>query len=328
MTANLIDFLPLYKLTHKHVLITGASGLIGSAIVDMLIKHTSAEVYAMFRDKSQGEQRFKQYKENERLHFVIGDINEPLKVNIHFQYIIHAASNANPTAYSIDPVGTIWTNINGTRNLLEYGRTHNIERFLYVSSGEVYGNGENTVWSETDCGFIDNLDPRSCYPLSKRTAESLCISYADQYNLDIVIARPCHTYGPFFTEKDNRAFAQFTRKARNKENIILKSAGEQYRSWIYIDDCVSGILTILLKGVTCNAYNIANENSNITIKELAERIAEVAGTKVTLQIPENIESKGYSRIKRAIFSVNKLKALGWDTKVSIDEGIYKTINNL
>ena len=282
----------------------------------------------MFRDKSQGEQRFKQYKDNDRLHFIIGDINEPLKVNIHFQYIIHAASNANPTAYSIDPVGTIWTNINGTRNLLEYGRTHNIERFLYVSSGEVYGNGENTIWSETDCGFIDNLDPRSCYPLSKRTAESLCISYADQYNLDIVIARPCHTYGPFFTEKDNRAFAQFTRKARNKENIILKSAGEQYRSWIYIDDCVSGILTILLKGVTCNAYNIADENSNITIKELAERIAEVAGTKVTLQIPENIESKGYSRIKRAIFSVNKLKALGWDTKVSIDEGIYKTINNL
>ena len=225
-------------------------------------------------------------------------------------------------------MGTIWTNINGTRNLLEYGRTHNIERFLYVSSGEVYGNSEQIIWSETDCGFIDNLEPRSCYPISKRTAETLCISYADQYNIDVVIARPCHTYGPFFTEKDNRAFTQFARKARNKENIILKSTGEQYRSWIYIDDCVSGILTILLNGVTCNAYNIADENSNITIKELAERIAESVGTKVIFQIPKDIESKGYSTIKRAIFNVNKLKALGWDTKVSIDEGIYKTLNDL
>ena len=328
MKSNNLDYLPLDKLQEKNILVTGASGLIGSAIVEFLLENTSAEVYAMFRNKDVGEFRFKKHLQKSKLHFILGDVNEPLATKHTFHYIIHAASNANPTTYSTDPVGTIWTNINGTRNLLEYGRRHSLERFLYISSGEVYGNGEQSVWSESDCGFIDNLDARSCYPSSKRTAETLCLCYADQYNVDVVIARPCHTYGPSFTDNDNRAYAQFVRKARDKQDIILKSSGEQFRSWIYIEDCVMGILTVLLNGKNNNAYNIADEASNVTIKHMAETIAQIAGTKVIFQIPDTLESKGYSKMQRAIFDTSKLQELGWAPKYSLKQGLYNTIYNI
>lgn len=318
----------IMTLEHKNILVTGAAGLIASAVVEKLLAHyPSAEVYAMVRNKQKALSRFEKYSSNPHLHILIGDVNAPLTLDINFHYIIHAASNANPNAYATHPVETLWTNINGTRNLLEFGRTHGIERFLYVSSGEVYGNGEQTEWVEDDSGKVDTMTLRACYPSSKRAAETMCVCYAEQYGVNVVVGRPCHTYGPRFTDDDNRAFAQFIRKARAHEDIVLKSSGEQYRSWIFVDDCAEALLTILQKGENEQAYNIADQQSNVTIRTLAETIANIAGVKVVYDLPSSTESKGYSAMKRAIFNTEKLCALGWKPNCSLYNGLKLAIND-
>ena len=142
-------------------------------------------------------------------------------------------------------------NILGVDNLFSYGEQHNLRRLLYVSSGEVLWRGEwNSFFAKKTVGSLDWASLRACYPAAKRTAETLCIAYAAQFQIETVIARPCHIYGPFYTSKDDRAYAQFIRNVLAGENIILRSSGLQQRSWCYVVDCVFALLYVLLKGKT------------------------------------------------------------------------------
>lgn len=323
---DIYAYIPFDKLNGKNILITGACGLIGSAVIDFILaNHIGCEVYAMARNKAKAEMRFSAYQNDAHFHILEGDVNSPMKMDVTFHYIINAASNANPKAYATDPVGTMWTNINGTKNLLEYGRKHGLIRFLYVSSGEVYGNGDVDSWRESECGYIDSMTTRSCYPTSKRAAETLCVAFAHQYGVEAVVARPCHTYGPHFTESDSRAYAQFVRKARQHENIVLKSNGEQYRSWLYVKDCASAILTVLLKGNNCEAYNVADENSCVAIKDFAKTIAEISDVKVIFDLPDDVEKQGYSIIRKAVFDTTKLRRLGWGPVYNLRDALLETI---
>lgn len=317
----------MHILSKKNILVTGGCGLIGSAVVELLLRnYDDTNVYVLSRREENVKKRFDGYIQNPHFHVLIGDVNDALVCDVTFHFIINAASNANPSAYASDPVGTFWTNINGTKNLLEYGKIHGCERFLYVSSGEVYGEGCG-FWKEDDSGYVNTMTMRSCYPTSKRASETLCVAFAKQYGLDIVVARPCHVYGGHFTASDNRAYAQFIRKAKNGENIILKSKGEQQRSWLYVDDCANAILTILTKGSTCEAYNVADENNCITIKEFAETIAAFAGVKVVYELPDNTEKQGFTPIKTATFSTKKIQTLGWKPQFNIKDAIREIINN-
>ena len=192
----------------------------------------------------------------------------------------------------------------------------------------MYGDGDVDEWSETDSGYVDCMALRSCYPTSKRAAENLCVAYNHQYGVETVVVRPCHTYGPYFTENDTRAYAQFVRKIRNHEDVVLKSSGEQFRSWLYVKDCASAILTVLLKGKNGEAYNVADENSCITIRELAETIASIGGVNVVFDLPSDVEKRGFSVIHKAVFNTNKLRKLGWSPQYSLIDGLTETINHV
>lgn len=322
--------LPWDKLSGKNILVTGATGLIGSCIVNVLMQKNGQDyhVYASGRNEQRIHSLFSDIMGSPFFHFLKYDVTQPLLSNINFHFIIDAASGANPILYSTNPVGVMKTNLYGADNLLSYGYKHGLEKFLFISSGDVYGEGDGRTFTEEDSGYINPLDLRSCYTSAKRATETLCISYAHQYKINVSIARPCHTYGPCFTDSDSRVFAQFLRNIIRNEDIVMKSAGEQFRSWCYVVDVVSGIMFVLLKGEKNEAYNIADEKSTITIKELAEMIAKIVGRKVVVDIPSDVEKKGYNFVKKATFSTSKLEGLGWSIDGTMYEKMCNTIDYL
>lgn len=319
--------LPWNNLSGTNLLVAGATGLIGGCLIDALMSNPRKDynVYASGRNADRAQQRFAEYWDDKHFNFVRYDVSDKMDGDTPFHYIIHAASNASPNFFAKNPVEVIKSNIDGVANLMEYGLSHGTKRMLYVSTGEIYGESDGRVLSEEYSGYVDCTKPRSCYPSSKRAAETLCVSYADEYGADVVIARPCHVYGPYFTEADNRVYAQFIRNVLRGEDIIMKSDGSQFRSWCYVVDCVSALLHILLKGECGQAYNIADAKSNISIKQLAEIIADIGGKKVVIDIPESDEKKGYNVVTRSVFSTEKLERLGWKAKIGIYEGLEKTI---
>jgi len=334
MTAFQKDILHIYKadlpwekLSGCNILVTGATGLIGGCLVEALMMNPNRDyhVYASGRNEERARKRFAAFADDEAFHFIRYDVMEPLDSEVRFDYIIHAASNASPNFFAQKPVEVIKSNIDGVANLMEYGLTHGMKRFMYVSSGEVYGEGDGRVFTEDYSGYVDCTKPRSCYPTSKRAAETLCVSYAAEYGADVVIARPCHVYGPHFTEQDNRVYAQFIRNVLRGEDIVMKSTGEQFRSWCYVVDCASALLHILLKGGSGEAYNIADANSNISIRELAETIAKIGGKKVVIDVPNADEQKGYNVVTKSIFATDKLELLGWRAQSNMLDGLNHTI---
>ena len=322
--------LPWEKFSGTNILVTGATGLIGGCLVETLMMNPRRDyqVYASGRNEERARVRFKDFAEESAFHFVKYDVMLPLENDVRFDFIIHAASNASPNFFAQQPVEVIKSNIDGVANLMEYGLAHSMKCFLYVSSGEVYGEGDGRVFTEDYSGYVDCAKPRSCYPSSKRAAETLCVSYAAEYGADVVIARPCHTYGPYFTEQDNRVYAQFIRNVLRGEDIVMKSTGEQFRSWCYVVDCVSALLHILLKGESGEAYNIADADSNISIRELAETIASIGGQKVVIDLPNADEKRGFNPVTKSIFSTDKLESLGWKPKNHISTGMKNTIKEL
>ena len=319
--------LPWQLLDGANILVTGATGLIGGCIVDVLMCRTTGDfhVYAAGRNEARAQKRFANYWHSPRFHFLAFDVTKELDTDIDFHFIIDAASGASPSAYASDPVGVMKANFYGVNNLLCYGSSHELRKFVFVSSGEIYGEGDGSPFTEDYSGYVNTATLRACYPSSKRAAETLCVCYAHQYGLDVSIARPSHVYGPYFTENDNRVYAQFIRNVLAGDDIVMKSKGEQFRSWCYVVDCASALLYLLLKGENMTPYNIADPHSNITIRELAETIASINGKKVVFDIPDKREKSGFSIIKKATFDTSRLQALGWTIEGSIKDKLRFTI---
>lgn len=322
--------LPWDKLSESNILITGATGLIGSCLIEVLMARPNKDyqIYASARNEERARERFKEFISDPNFHFVQYDVMKPLNSNVDYHYIIHAASNASPNFFATKPVEVIKSNIIGVSNLIDYGIIHNLKRFLYVSTGEVYGEGDGRIFTEDYSGYVDPLMPRSCYPSSKRASETLCVSYGAEYGIDTVIARPCHIYGPNFTNADNRVYAQFIRNVLSGQNIIMKSDGSQFRSWCYVVDSVSALLYILLKGESGQAYNIADETSNISIKELADLIAIIGEKKVVVDLPSDAEKTGFNVVTKSVFATKKLCSLGWKISGTMKDKMKATIDYL
>lgn len=319
--------LPWETLDGANILIVGASGLIGRALVDVLMQLPDKmfHLYAGIRDWTYARNCFLKYADTDSFTLIQCDVTIPISLEIDFHYIIHAASYAGPYAFQSDPVSVMKANIWGVDNLFSYGKRNHLKRFLYISSGEVYGEGDGTLFHEENSGYLDWTSLRACYPMAKRAAETLCLSYAAQYQIETLIARPCHIYGPFFTFKDDRVYAQLIRNAVANEDIVLKSLGLQRRSWCYVVDCVFALLYILLKGETANAYNIADMQSNASICEFAEMIAMKSGQKVVYDIPDS-SVNNHPVISQAIFNTDKINKTGWFPRWKLEEGVSHTLN--
>lgn len=317
------------------VLITGATGMVGKCLIETIILHNSRsttpiKVIAMSRNEKSARERFGDLWNNIDFVYKTCDINEGIPECGQVDYIIHAASNTHPLQYSQDSVGTIATNVIGTKNLLDYAVTHGTKCFCFVSSVEVYGENRGDVekFDERYLGYIDCNTLRAGYPEGKRVGETLCNAYKQTYGLDFVIPRLSRVYGPTMLDSDTKALSQFIRKAAAGEDIVLKSEGMQKFSYSFVTDAVSGLLYVMQNGETGQAYNIANEESDVMLRDLAQMLADIAGKKVVFELPDEVERRGYSTATKAMLDVTKLKSLGWNARVDLAEGLRCTVSGL
>lgn len=320
-------------LRYKTIVVTGGSGLIGVTLIGLLIylnqrNKLKLKVVSVSRTTDELVRIFETAISQGILKSLSADVTHLTSVDFRVDYIIHAASPADPLSFSRYPVETALANIIGTLNMLNILRGYKEGRLLYVSSGEVYGELDSSI-SKTEevSGYIDPLDFRSCYPTSKRAAENLCCCFKKEYCSDVVIARLCYVYGPNISEKNSRADAQFLRMAAKTSSIIMKSSGSQRRSYCYVADAVLALLFILVFGVSGQAYNVSNPDSVVTINEYAQVLAKLAKVDIVRENPSHSEQIGYSKIKEAILDPSKLLSLGWRPVFDIYDGLKMTLDN-
>ena len=324
--------LPWGKFAGKTILISGATGMIGKCLIDVLMlcnetKHSDMRIIALSRNEVRAQERFRAYWKKDAFQYISCDINKAIPECGQVDYVIHAASNTHPLQYSEDPIGTIASNVIGTKNLLDYAVSHGAKHFCFVSSVEVYGEnrGDTEKFDEKYLGYIDCNTLRAGYPESKRLGETLCNAYGQTYGLAFSIPRLSRVYGPTMLPSDTKAISQFIRKAAGGENIVLKSEGNQKYSYSFVTDAVSGILYVMLLGKPGEAYNVADEQSDITLKELAGILAHIAGTQVIFELPDERERRGYSTATKAMLDASKLRTLGWTPQVHMAEGLQCTV---
>lgn len=325
------------ELNNCSVLVTGASGFIGTMLVKVL-KEISEERHLNLRILPLSRKQGYISIEHEKceVEAIYGDIMEKINVPGDLDYIIHCASITDSKTMKNYPVETFLTSVDGTRNILELARQKKIKSMVYLSSMEMYGTEaektlksmEHSKYKESDfvtedmLGYIDLKSPRSSYPEGKRAAEFLCNAYHSEYGVPVKIARLAQTFGPGVSKTDNRVFAQFARSVINGTDIVLHTDGNSEGNYCHIKDTISGILTILLEGQSGEAYNVANENLHMTIRQMAEFVANKVGKgkiKVITQTPNNPNGYGYAPPTKLRLSSEKLRALGWNPEFNMQD---------
>ncbi len=247
--------------------------------------------------------------------------------NINVDYIIHGASQTSSRAFIEEPIETITTALTGTKNMLEFARVNNVKGFVYLSSMEVYGSPLNDLKIDEKHGTnLDTMKVRSCYPESKRMCESLCASYSSEFGVPAKVVRLTQTFGPGVKYDDGRVFAEFARCAIERRNIVLKTKGETRRSYLYTEDAVNAILTVLYNGIPGQAYNAANEETYCSIYEMAKMVAGRFGdNSVKVLVEEtNPEKLGYAPVLYMNLDTTKLHNLGWKAKFNL-ESMYQNM---
>lgn len=325
----------LDELVGCSVMITGCSGLICSAVVDVLIRWNETHqdkinILAAGRNENKVATRFASYMDKAWLSFVPYDASSTENaLFLPCDYIIHGASNASPNKIVKEPVETMMSNFLGMKYLLDYAKEKGTKRVLYISSSEVYGKKEGAQpYKSNEYGYIDLLNPRNSYSVGKRAAETLCASYYDEYGVDSVIIRPGHIYGPTAVESDNRVSSAWAYDVARGENIVMKSDGLQIRSYCYCLDSASAILKVLLKGDPVHAYNISNPQSIINIRSMAEILTESAGVELKMELPTEAEKKGFNPMSNSSLDSTELLALGWKGLFDAERGFSHTVQIL
>ena len=329
--------LPWEQFAGKTILVSGANGFLPAYMVETLLYLNEARssnccVIALVRNRNKAEKRFAHVlgRPDFRLH--VQDVCSPVSLSERADFIIHAASQASPKYYGVDPVGTLSANTLGTHNLLAFAKQSSAEGFLFLSSGDVYGKVANpdVPITENDYGSLDPTDVRSCYGESKRLGETMCVTWHHQFGVPVKIVRPAHTYGPGLALDDGRVFADFVANIVRGENIVLKSAGTARRAFCYLTDATLAFFTVLLRGQNTHAYNVTNENCEVSVVELAHLLVGLFPEKhLSVRFAQGSVQPGYipSKIERGVLDTTKIRALGWSPTTSLEAGFRKTVES-
>ncbi len=246
--------------------------------------------------------------------------------------MIHAASQTSSRAFVEQPVETIFTAVNGTRSALEFARQNEVQCFVYLSTMEIYGAPVDDEKIDEKHGTnLDTMQPRSCYPESKRLCEVLCASWQKEYGVPVRVLRLTQTFGPGVRYDDGRVFAEFARCVIEGRDIVLKTEGLTCRSYLYTADAVSAILTVLLRGSDGEAYNAANEETYCSIREMADLAArECAEGKIKVRIEADKDPSvfGYAPTLHMNLDTSKLRALGWHPSCGLAEAYRRMIKSM
>lgn len=320
------------KMKNASVLVTGATGMLGGYMLRTLVelnrsRQHGMKLYALVRNP-------KKMPEDiiDDVELIVQSVTEPVRSDASFDFVIHTASPASPLIMRNDPVGTVAANTLGAYYTLEAAQKSNAKGYIFISSREIYGQpyADQKVFTEETYGFVDPLDPRSCYPEGKKAAETMCASFRQQYGLNAKIARLAHTFGPGMSIDDGRVQADFLRNVVNNEDIVLKSEGTAIRTYTYVSDAVTALFYILLNSNDM-VYNISSEDSTVSIRDLAQTLVDAfpeRGLKLVFDIPESEGNTGCAPFTLGILSSEKLRALGWAPHYSLKEGLKRTVEFL
>lgn len=323
----------LGPISGKTVFITGATGLIGTCLIDALMLFNQRNpvpinIIAVGRNRNKAQSRLGEYFSEPYFSFLEQDVQNPFPPDIRPDFILHCASLTHPRDYSTKPIETIWANLAGTKNALDLAlRTQ--ATVLLLSSVEIYGNSiDGSPFREDDTGKLNLATSRAAYPEAKRSAEALCQAYAAQHGLVVKIARLSRVFGPTLLDSDSKASSQFIRHALSGEDIVLKSNGEQQYSYTYVSDAVSAIIWILLNGESATAYNVANPDCNVRLRDFAAACASWAGKNIRFVIPDDTERNGYSIAQNAILDPSRLLQRGYRYRRPFDVALRRTLTIL
>lgn len=327
------SFINWDKLRNSTILITGATGLIGSNLVNAIaynnqIKKLNIQLILPVRNTHAASERFN-WTGAEIVEYHLGD---KLYIDRQIDYIVHLASPTNSQFFLERPVDTLVVNFNGNKGLLDWAVDHPIKKYIELSSMEVYGFPEKGHHvKESELGSFETMSARNSYPLAKLSCEALCYGYFAQYKVPTVVLRATQTFGPGVQYSDGRVFAQFMRCAIEKKDIVLKTAGLTERSYLYTADAVSAIILCLLEAEAGQAYTVANPDTYCSIKEMAYLVAHNVAKdqiKVVFDITENFDNLGYARTLFMNLDVGKIKNLGWQPRVALIEMYERMIRGI
>lgn len=323
------------RIKNSAVFVTGACGMLPAYMIWMMIYLNEYQGYhirilALCRNAGRASAVFGEYVNRDYFELLLADVTNPIQTDFAPDYVIHAASTSCSQYFGTDPVGVIMPNTQGTYNTLELARKKGAKRYLYFSSSEIYGRIEKEFIEERDCGYIDSMELRSCYGESKRLGENLCKAYSHQYGLHTVVVRPAQTYGPTMNlERDTRVHTGFVSNILNHEPLLLKSDGLSSRNFCYLYDGVFGYFKALLDGEAGEAYNVSNPAGKITIRALAELLVKTfpeKELKIAYASHDNVYLENPYK-KQSTISADKLKALGWTPRISLEEGFRRTVES-
>ena len=323
------------EIKDKTILVTGATGLIAKNFVIFLLTlnkklKLNIKVVALVRNLEKAKNTFKDY-ECENLIYLNQDICDEIKYDGKVDYIFHAAGSCSAEAIKRNPVGIMKANTIGTINVLEFAKEKEVTKVIFPSTREIYGkvDGIDNI-SETDMGVLDPLNSRNCYPESKRVAETLFRSYADQYGVKFNILRIAHTYGPGMEiRNDGRVMADFIGAVVDNKNIVLNSDGTAIRAFCYITDALEGIMHVMFKAESGEAFNLANETEPYMIRDVAQMLVDLypeKGLKVEFANASDEVKKGYLGYKITKLNTSKLESLGWKPQIKLKKGMKNTVD--